>query len=204
MSETETSGLTIVSTDPISPPDPAAQKSATVRKTAAAATEKKPKSEMAAAEIGAAAPSPAQAVPVEDGERNGVFSSLVKGDTDVVGLVAYSIYKQNKHDWLVAFRRQRGREPDDVELSAYIIGEATARRLVTYRHLAEATIEGRGPEVSFAPGRDAAARPVARPMSRQERSDGLPAWMFVALAVISLVLILLAARFGVPGITPAG
>jgi hypothetical protein len=204
MSETETSGLTIASTDPISPPEPAAQKSATPRKSAAVATEKKPKSETVTAEVGAAVSPPAQTVPADDGERNGVFSSLVKGDTDVVGLVAYSIYKQNKHDWLVAFRRQRGREPDEVELSAYIIGEATARRLVTYRQLAEATIEGRGPEVSFAPGRDAAARPVARPVPRQERSDGLPAWMFVALAVVALMLILFAARFGIPGITPAG
>src|SRR3954468_14307437 len=35
----------------------------------------------------------------EDGDRNPVFTNLVKADNDIVGLVAYSIYKQNKLDW---------------------------------------------------------------------------------------------------------
>ncbi|MDB5569679.1 MAG: uncharacterized protein JWN93_862 [Hyphomicrobiales bacterium] len=87
-----------------------------------------------------------------DAERNSVFTSLVTSDTDVVGLVAYSIYKQNKHDFLVAYARARGREPSEGELSAYIIGEATPRRLAIYRHLANATLEGRGPDVQVAAG----------------------------------------------------
>ena len=66
-----------------------------------------------------------------EGEQNPVFSNLVTGDADIVGLVAYSIYKQNKHDWLVAFHRAKGRDPQDSELAAYIIGESTPRRLTT-------------------------------------------------------------------------
>lgn len=77
----------------------------------------------------------------------GVFQRLVSDDNDIAGLVAYSIYKQNKLDWLRAFETAKGRAPEAAELSAYIIGEATPRRLATYRHLAEATLAGRGPEI---------------------------------------------------------
>ena len=78
----------------------------------------------------------------ESGEHNIVFGSLVTGDNDIVGLVAYSIYKQNKHDWLIAFEKTRGRGPNDEETQCYIIGESTPRRLSTYRHLAQATLDG--------------------------------------------------------------
>src|SRR3954453_7958741 len=83
----------------------------------------------------------------EDGDRSPVFSHLVTGDNDIVGLVAYSIYKQNKLDWLLAFQRATGREPTEQESIAYIVGEATPRRLATYRHLAESTLAGSGPDV---------------------------------------------------------
>jgi hypothetical protein len=85
--------------------------------------------------------------PLDDTDRNPVFGSLVSGDTDIVGLVAYSIYKQNKHDWLHAFAKAKGREPEDAEVAAYIIGESTSRRLATYRLLAQATLDGKGPDV---------------------------------------------------------
>ena len=140
----------------------------------------------------------------EEGDRSGIFTGLVKADTDVVGLVAYSIYKQNKHDWLVAFRRQRGRDPDDAEVSAYILGEGTARRLATYRHLATATIDGTGPEVSFAEGSEGRARTIVRPRQTSSGAAGLPTWAQIALGVIALIVIFLAARYGIPGIERAG
>ena len=102
-------------------------------------------------------------------ERTGVFTSLVKEDGDIAGLVAYSIYKQNKLDWLQAFEAVKGRVPDEPELSAYIIGESTPRRLATYRHLAEATLAGHGPDVDGAVsprpfhGRDRKSSPLATP-----------------------------------------
>jgi hypothetical protein len=150
------------------------------------------------------------AVADAEGERNLVFESLVKGDGDIIGLVAYSIYKQNKHDWLVAFGKAKGREPQEAELSAYILGESTPRRLAIYRHLAAATIEGRGPEVSAETSPDASsARNYA--IAQRHRaivpvnSDTKTGTVigFVALAVVALVAIYLAARYGLPGITPA-
>ncbi len=83
-------------------------------------------------------------------ERTGVFTSLVKEDSDISGLVAYSIYKQNKLDWLQAFETALGRVPNEAELASYIIGESTPRRLATYRHLADSTLAGKGPDVEGA------------------------------------------------------
>ena len=84
----------------------------------------------------------------QENDRNGIFRSLVADDADIAGLVAYSIYKQNKLDWLAAFETAKGRAPSDAELASYIIGEGTPRRLATYRHLAEATLAGKGPDAS--------------------------------------------------------
>ena len=39
------------------------------------------------------------------------------------------------------FEGERSRWPDDAELSSFIIGEGTKRRLATYRHLAETALE---------------------------------------------------------------
>lgn len=73
-------------------------------------------------------------------DHSEIFSKLVSGDQDIVGLVAYSIYKQNKIEWMRAFEERNGRAPNDQEFAAYIIGENTPRRVSTYRFLAESTV----------------------------------------------------------------
>ncbi len=78
------------------------------------------------------APTPDPERPDKSDERNAVFVNLVREDGDIIGLVAYSIYKQNKVDWLHAFQKSLGREPSEAELNAYIIGESTPRRLGIY------------------------------------------------------------------------
>lgn len=132
----------------------------------------------------------------EDNERNPVFSSLVTGDNDIVGLVAYSIYKQNKLDWLLAFQRSIGREPNEHENTAYIIGEATPRRLATYRHLAESTLAGSGPDVPSAAGRSGDHSAYAyrgRPGGSQNRTSTII--VYVILAIIVIVAIIAAVKF---------
>ena len=86
-------------------------------------------------------------------ERNPIFDALVGSDEeDVAGLVAYSIYKQNKRAWLDDFVKTTGRAPSDAETRSYIIGESTERRIATYRRLAASTLAG------DAPARSAGAR----------------------------------------------
>ena len=128
----------------------------------------------------------------QPGDRNTVFGSLVTEDSDVVGLVAYSIYKQNKHDFLVAFSKSKGREPNEAELSAYTMGESTPRRLAIYRHLAQATLDGRGPDSPAMPG-GAKKPPVKDASSLNTKLLGL------AIALLLVTLAYLVARLGLPG-----
>jgi hypothetical protein len=80
-----------------------------------------------------------------EAERNPIFDTLVTPDDDIAGLVAYSMYKQNKRAWLDDFIKATGRAPSDAESRAYIIGESTERRLNAYRRLAAETLAGQGP-----------------------------------------------------------
>ena len=87
-----------------------------------------------AAPSGGAKPNPPPSVPAttEESERNPIFDALVGPDGEIAGLVAYSIYKQNKRAWLDAFIKSTGRIPTEAETRCYIIGESTQRRLATY------------------------------------------------------------------------
>lgn len=77
-------------------------------------------------------------------DNNEIFTKLVSGDDDIIGLVAYSLYKQNKIDWMRAFESRYGRAPNEMEFAAYIVGENTPRRVATYRFLAESTVNRSG------------------------------------------------------------
>lgn len=96
-----------------------------------------------------------------EAERNPIFDALVGPNEDVSGLVAYSIYKQNKRAWLDDFIKATGRAPTEAESRAYIIGESTERRLTTYRHLAAATLSGQGPRSPASGGASGKSNPIA-------------------------------------------
>lgn len=139
-----------------------------------------------------------------NGERNDVFGNLVTGDEDIVGLVAYSIYKQNKHDWLVAFNKKRGREPNDEEAASYIVGESTQRRLAIYRHLAQATLDGQGPHVIGGPSSEKTVKRNLGGAHNTQAGGAAPSgnnvvgWIIgIAVAVVAIYL---AAKYGIPGI----
>lgn len=110
-------------------------------------------------------------------EHNTIFDNLVKVEGEVAGLVAYSIYKQNKRAWLNDFIKATGRPPTDAELRAYIIGESTDRRLATYRHLAAATLAGQGPEA-----------PTSGSMGLRRGQDR-PASFFVVWAIVLIAAV---------------
>jgi hypothetical protein len=95
-----------------------------------------------------------------------LFRKLVAADEDLVGLVAYGLYKQNKYEWLAAFEKSCGRRPTADESNAYVLGEGTPRRLATYRQLAEAALAARSPNPE--------ARLPARLIERQPVVDSLP------------------------------
>ncbi len=148
----------------------------------------------------AAAVGPDPAI-VDPAEHNVVFTSLVTGDADIVGLVAYSIYKQNKYDWLDAYSRLQGRMPDPAEVQSYLLGESTPRRLATYRHLAQAVLDGRGPDLPGDPSgtpqrrgeafRSLQGSPPRIAMAQGRSSFQLSSRAIVALGVALIVLLAL-------------
>jgi len=169
------------------------------------AADGKPSSEKSSADAaapsgGAAGPKPA--VSTEEHERNEVFGSLVTGDDDIVGLVAYSIYKQNKHDWLVSFNKAKGREPNETEAGSYILGESTARRLEIYRHLAQATLEGKGPQVSGGPAKEKFVQHSLANgnAATQGHGGGLKALWWIIAAIAIAAAFYLGAKYGLPGV----
>ena len=167
--------------------------------------------EVATRRDGAVTPDPSI---VDPAENNVVFTSLVTGDRDIVGLVAYSIYKQNKYDWLQAYSRLQGRMPNADEAQAYLLGESTLRRLATYRHLAEAVLDGRGPDVPGAPlgdlpQRDGTRRPAlsssaspTRPGARFQIGPGTILGLGVALVALLVMFWLLRSGAPLPPATP--
>jgi hypothetical protein len=128
-----------------------------------------------------AAPADADAEALGEAERNPVFAALVKPDDDVEGLVAYSLYKQNKRDWLDHFVKATGRAPNEAETRAYIIGESTERRLNTYRQLAAATLAGQQAQAA-----DGAPRKTSSTVSA----------LWALAVVVALAVLWLALRAG--------
>jgi hypothetical protein len=75
------------------------------------------------------------------GSRNApsdkMLKLLVDGDTDLVGLFAYSLHQQNLRDWCFAFETSHGRSPDNADIRHFELGEHTQRRRAAYRREAE-------------------------------------------------------------------
>lgn len=133
-------------------------------------------------------------VDAADAEHNTIFDSLVKVEGEVAGLVAYSIYKQNKRAWLQDFLKATGRPPSEAESRAYIIGESTERRLATYRHLAAATLAGQGPEAPASAGRAMRRAAAGRPASFYV------VWAIVLIAAVAVLAFALHSGLGLgPG-----
>ncbi len=97
-----------------------------------------------------------------EGQRSEMFGQLVKDADDLVGMVAYGLYKLARRDWSEAFMARHRRAPDAVELNSFILGEQTPRRIESYRLLAETKLQ-LSPASANAPSAATPAGPVAAP-----------------------------------------
>jgi hypothetical protein len=137
--------------------------------------------------------------------RNRMFEELVSNDEDLIGLVAYALYKQSKRDWLMAFEAEKGRVPTEEELKSYIIGECTPRRIETYRRLGADSLVRLRPQTAtpISTSQSSAARTeTAQPLSTQ--ADVVPptvsrSWIRqVAVILGGVVAGVALIRFGIP------
>jgi hypothetical protein len=115
--------------------------------------------------------------------RGVVFSKIVKSDDDLVGLVAYSLYKLNKYDWATAFQKSKGRAPSQNEIESFAIGESMLRRLMVYRQLAEQILSGQN---IYAPSTYSAKKGAQSTSINQKISSSLPTVIYLLLAVGSV------------------
>lgn len=72
--------------------------------------------------------------------HNRVFEELVETNEDLIGLVAYSLYKQHKRDWLIRFRETQGISPSSRELNAFLLGVLLPEQVSKYRQAAAAAL----------------------------------------------------------------
>lgn len=75
------------------------------------------------------------------------YGGLVKGDNDMVGHVAYALYKRDKLAFIEKINAQKSRGPTDEELSAFIIASNLQLRSDAYRSEAEQALQTFSQEV---------------------------------------------------------
>lgn len=73
--------------------------------------------------------------------RHQTFTKLVTDDKDFVGMVAYTIYKNEKLDWIAQFKAQNSdREPTEMELRQFNLTTDSDLRIQQYRQMAETSV----------------------------------------------------------------
>ena len=69
------------------------------------------------------------------------YSTLVRGDADLIGHVAYALYKRDKLKFCDAFASKYGRRPSTDEVGVFIASSNLDTRIDGYRSQAETLLE---------------------------------------------------------------
>lgn len=73
---------------------------------------------------------------------NYIYSKLVKDDNDLVGLIAYALYKQHKIEYIESFKADNNNtDPTDKDFESFYVGSCTASSLNSYRDEAQQLLE---------------------------------------------------------------
>ncbi len=68
---------------------------------------------------------------------NFIYAKLVSAEDDVVGLIAYGIYKRHKIEFITKIKDEQGREPTTEECNSFFAASTTDSQLNNYRSQAE-------------------------------------------------------------------
>lgn len=68
-----------------------------------------------------------------DGRYNYIFSALANDEDDILGQLAYSVYKRQKIEYIKAFKARNGFEPQDADLIAFHDISNSHSQLESYR-----------------------------------------------------------------------
>ncbi|MCM1028772.1 MAG: hypothetical protein NC342_00190 [Pseudoflavonifractor sp.] len=73
-------------------------------------------------------------------DKNFIYSKLVRDDDDIIGMVAYGIYKKHKIEFIESIKKEYKREPNDEEWHAFALSTNTGSQLNKYISQADATL----------------------------------------------------------------
>jgi hypothetical protein len=126
---------------------------------------------------------------------NTVYEKLVIRDDDLVGLISYALYKQRKRSWVMEFKSQKSRAPNDDEGNSYLIGETTSARLNDYRQQAEAILAAYADEIIRSATPDIQKQAIAGKIEQslrwyQQIPGGVVAAFAYSVFLICVVLVL--------------
>lgn len=68
---------------------------------------------------------------------NYIYKTLVEDDNDILGIIAYGIYKKHKIEFIDKIKKEQGREPTDEECYSFFACSTTETQLESYRSQAE-------------------------------------------------------------------
>jgi len=75
-----------------------------------------------------------------DQKYNFIYEKLVHSEDDLVGLVAYGIYKKHKIEVITQIKESEGREPNPDECHSFFVSSTTESQLKKYRNDAESLL----------------------------------------------------------------
>lgn len=97
-----------------------------------------------------------------DSER-ALLATLVAGEEDAEGLVAFALHRRAFLDWVAAFEAAEKRKPDEAEMRMFLLGETAERRIAAYRERASLMIDAPKIDPAAAPAK---TMPVRKPPLR--------------------------------------
>lgn len=68
---------------------------------------------------------------------NFIYAQLVQGEDDLIGLIAYGIYKKHKIEFITQIKKEFDRDPTDEECQSFSAATNTESQLNSYRSQAE-------------------------------------------------------------------
>lgn len=68
---------------------------------------------------------------------NFIYTELVKNEDDILGIIAYSLYKRQKIEYIKGFKAKHGRDPTDTDLLSFHEISNSPFQLQTYRNQAD-------------------------------------------------------------------
>lgn len=73
---------------------------------------------------------------------NPIYNKLVKDDKDLVGLIAYALYKQHKIEFIKSFKASHDNaDPKQGDFESFYVGSCTTSSLNSYRDEAQILLE---------------------------------------------------------------